>query len=92
MKLKINSPELRNLPWQERPADSLETVWRYTENPIIGRRGTPTSNSIFNSAAVPYKDGFALRLQFRRNPLGHQPRTVHGGTGRSGGGNAYIRL
>lgn len=71
MKLKINSPELRNLPWQERPADSLETVWRYTENPIIGRRGTPTSNSIFNSAAVPYKDGFAgvFRVDDRRREM-----------------------
>ena len=71
MKLKINSPELRNLPWQERPADSLETVWRYTENPIIGRRGTPTSNSIFNSAAVPYKDGFAgvFRVDNRRREM-----------------------
>ncbi len=47
------------IPWEERPEGCKDVVWRYSENPIIGRYGTPTSNSIFNSAVVPYKDGFA---------------------------------
>ena len=34
-------------------------VWRYTENPIIGRSGNKVSNSVFNSAVVPFEDGFA---------------------------------
>lgn len=34
-------------------------MWRYDANPIIPRDAIPTSNSIFNSAVVPFKDGFA---------------------------------
>lgn len=34
-------------------------MWRYSENPIIERYATPTSNSIFNSAVVPFNDGYA---------------------------------
>ena len=52
MALQIIAPALSNLPWAERPENSREIVWRYPGNPIIGRHGTPTSNSIFNSAAV----------------------------------------
>lgn len=48
-----------NIPWEERPEGCKDVVWRYSNNPIIGRYGTPTSNSIFNSAVVPFKDGFA---------------------------------
>lgn len=47
------------IPWEERPSDSRDVMWRYSQNPIIGRYDTPTSNSIFNSAVVPFKDGFA---------------------------------
>ena len=48
-----------HLPWQERPENSTDVMWRYSENPIIERYATPTSNSIFNSAVVPFKDGYA---------------------------------
>ena len=34
-------------------------MWRYSGNPIIPRNLTANSNSIFNSAVVPFKDGFA---------------------------------
>ena len=34
-------------------------VWRYTENPIIDKSAMPTANSIFNSAVVPFEDGYA---------------------------------
>lgn len=47
------------IPWQERPKNCNDVLWRYTENPIIGRYDIPTSNSIFNSAVVPFNDGFA---------------------------------
>ena len=36
------------IPWQERPAGCTDVMWRYSENPIIGRYDIPTSNSIFN--------------------------------------------
>lgn len=50
---------MKNIPWQERPEGCNDVVWRYSENPIIDRYAIPTSNSIFNSAVVPFKDGFA---------------------------------
>lgn len=50
---------LPNIPWEERPADSAATVWRYSGNPVIPRDITPKSNSVFNSAVVPFEDGFA---------------------------------
>lgn len=34
-------------------------MWRYSENPIIPRDAIPSSNSVFNSAVIPFKDGFA---------------------------------
>jgi len=34
-------------------------MWRYSANPVIPRNLLPDSNSIFNSAVVPFKDGFA---------------------------------
>ncbi len=48
-----------NIPWEERPLDCSEVVWRYSQNPIIPRDLIPTSNSIFNSAVVPFEDKFA---------------------------------
>lgn len=48
-----------NLPWQDCAKGLEEPVWRYGNNPIINRHAIPTSNSIFNSAVVPFKDGFA---------------------------------
>lgn len=48
-----------NIPWEDRPAKSNDVIWRSTSNPIIGRYHIPSSNSIFNSAVIKYKDGFA---------------------------------
>ena len=48
-----------NMPWEERPAGCTDVMWRYSQNPVIGRYHIPSSNSIFNSAVVPFKDGFA---------------------------------
>ena len=50
---------MKQIPWQNRPAGNTDVLWRYTENPIIDRYQIPTLNSIFNSAVVPFEDGFA---------------------------------
>jgi beta-1,4-mannooligosaccharide/beta-1,4-mannosyl-N-acetylglucosamine phosphorylase len=50
---------VNSIPWQEKPKEHTEVLWRYSENPIIKRDAIPTSNSIFNSAVVPFNDGFA---------------------------------
>ena len=56
---KIIGNPLPNIPWQDKPANCNSCVWRYSNNPIIGRNGNKNSNSVFNSAVVPFKDGFA---------------------------------
>jgi len=48
-----------NIPWENKPEASNEIMWRYSQNPIIGRYHILTSNSIFNSAVVPFDDGYA---------------------------------
>jgi beta-1,4-mannooligosaccharide/beta-1,4-mannosyl-N-acetylglucosamine phosphorylase len=47
------------IPWEERPAECKDVVWRYSKNPVIQRNAIPSSNSIFNSAVVAFKDGVA---------------------------------
>ena len=61
----INAGSLPNIPWQEKPADlkTAAPVWRYTENPVMGRNPTPEIARIFNSAVVPWKDGFIAVLR-----------------------------
>ena len=58
-KTTIIGQALPNIPWQDRPAGSSDVVWRFDQNPIIPHDHIPSSNSIFNSAVVPYGDGFA---------------------------------
>jgi len=50
--------ELPNIPWEERPAECSDVVWRYSRNPIIPRNLIPSANSIFNPAVIPYKGEF----------------------------------
>ena len=58
-KLIIKGTPLPNMVWEDRPKDCKQVMWRYSKNPIIPRDLLPTSNSIFNSAVVPFYDGFA---------------------------------
>lgn len=57
--VKIIGESLSNIPWQEKPSDCTEAIWRYSENPIIKRNAIPNSNSIFNSAVVPFGKSYA---------------------------------
>ena len=56
---KIIGKPLKNIPWEDKPQGYQYPVWRYSGNPIINRDDLFMSNSIFNSAVVPYGDGFA---------------------------------
>jgi beta-1,4-mannooligosaccharide/beta-1,4-mannosyl-N-acetylglucosamine phosphorylase len=47
------------IPWEERPAGAGGVLWRSSRNPIIRRDHLPRANSIFNSAVVPFRDGYA---------------------------------
>ena len=55
----LSGSSLPNMPWEEKPANCREAIWRYSGNPIIGRDGNKRSNSVFNSAVVPFGDGYA---------------------------------
>jgi beta-1,4-mannooligosaccharide/beta-1,4-mannosyl-N-acetylglucosamine phosphorylase len=52
-------PDLPNIPWEDKPAGYPGVMWRYSRNPVIPRNLIPSSNSIFNSAVVPYRGRFA---------------------------------
>ena len=55
----INSNPVPNMPWQDRPEGIKGApIWRYSENPIIGRNPVENVARIFNSAVIPYEDGF----------------------------------
>ncbi len=56
-----------SIPWQDRPAGCQDVVWRYSENPIIDRNPIPRGARVFNSAAMPYEDGFiaVLRIDYK---------------------------
>jgi beta-1,4-mannooligosaccharide/beta-1,4-mannosyl-N-acetylglucosamine phosphorylase len=53
------SQKIQNMPWEEKPVGCNEVLWRSKCNPIILRNAIPKSNSIFNSAVVPYQGEFA---------------------------------
>ncbi len=60
MSVKLLAPvSLPNIPWEERPADCSDVVWRSPRNPIITRRDAVRANSIFNSAVVAHQGKFA---------------------------------
>ena len=57
--IEIKGMPLAAMPWEDRPAGSAKVMWRYSGNPVIKRDALPDSNSIFNSAVVPFGNGFA---------------------------------
>lgn len=79
MSVKIIGSTLSNIPWQSRPTTGTEhdVVWRYSANPVVPRNAIPSSNSIFNSAVTPFRDGFAgvfrcdYRTRFANLHVGH---------------------
>jgi beta-1,4-mannooligosaccharide/beta-1,4-mannosyl-N-acetylglucosamine phosphorylase len=55
---KIIGAALSNIPWQEKPAGYNGVIWRHDSNPIVTWNPTKSTARIFNSAVVPYQDGF----------------------------------
>ncbi|TWT87355.1 Beta-1,4-mannooligosaccharide phosphorylase [Pseudobythopirellula maris] len=73
--------ESRPFPWQDRPAGCDEVVWRHSENPIIPRSPFPGVQGIYNSAVVPFGEGYigVFRTEKRtRFPLLHVGRSPNG--------------
>ena len=72
---------MNDIPWEDRPAGNADVVWRYSQNPIIPRDLIPSSNSIFNSAVVPFQDGYAgvFRCDNKKREMNvHRGRSVDG--------------
>jgi beta-1,4-mannooligosaccharide/beta-1,4-mannosyl-N-acetylglucosamine phosphorylase len=80
-KMVVKSSALPNIPWEERPRDCRDIVWRSQKNPIITRDVVPDANSIFNSAVVPFEDGFAGVFRCDNTARIMQ---LHAGTSRDG--------
>ncbi len=61
----LTGGSLPNIPWQDRPQNDRHDapVWRYTENPVIGRNPVKGVARIFNSAVAPYQGGFIAVLR-----------------------------
>ena len=58
-KYQMIAPALPNVPWQEKPEGHINSpLWRYRDNPIIGRNPLPGVARIFNSAVMPYEGKF----------------------------------
>ncbi len=55
----VGAGSLPEIPWEDRPEGCADPVWRYSRNPVIPHDLLPTSNSIFNSAVVPFAGGYA---------------------------------
>ncbi|MEI6055407.1 MAG: glycoside hydrolase family 130 protein [Lentisphaerota bacterium] len=71
MKYKIVAESIPTIPWENKPANSSEIIWRYSKNPIIQRNHLPTTNSIFNSAVVKFGDEYRgiFRCDDRRREM-----------------------
>ncbi len=55
----INGTSLPNMPWEDCPEGYNRPVWRYSANPIIRRHPNAVADRVFNSALVPFEDGYA---------------------------------
>jgi beta-1,4-mannooligosaccharide/beta-1,4-mannosyl-N-acetylglucosamine phosphorylase len=70
-----------SFPWEPRPADCADLLWRYSGNPVIDRNPVPCAGRVFNSALVPYEDGYIAILRIDRRdgkPQLHLARSADG--------------
>ena len=56
--IKIIGENLENMPWEDKPQGYEGPVWRYSKNPIIDRNPAKGIARVFNSAVVPWEDGY----------------------------------
>ena len=83
--VKMLTAPVPNVPWQDRPAGPQNgaPIWRYSENPIIGRNPVKGVARIFNSAVMPYGDAFIGVFRGEQTNgipyiyLGHSKDAIH---------------
>jgi len=83
-KYKMIAPAVPNIPWQDRPEGITGApIWRYTDNPVVDRNPVEGVARIFNSAVMPYGDGFIGVFRGEQNNgipyvyLGHSDDALH---------------
>ena len=59
MNKTIIGSSLPNIPWEDKPRDCIDVLWRYSGNPILGWNPIPKAARIFNSAVAPFSGSFA---------------------------------
>jgi beta-1,4-mannooligosaccharide/beta-1,4-mannosyl-N-acetylglucosamine phosphorylase len=59
MSKTIIGNNLPNIPWEGKPKDCIDAVWRFSGNPIIGWNPIPKAARVYNSAIVPFNGEFA---------------------------------
>ena len=77
----INGEVIKNLPWVDKPEGCKDVVWRSAKNPILTRDAIKDSNSLFNSAVVPFNGAFAG--VFRSDDTTRR-QTLHAGFSKDG--------
>ncbi len=76
----VGSP-LAHIPWDERPPECSDPVWRFRGNPIIRRNPLPFAQGVYNSAAAAFGDGFAgvMRVEYKDSmPRLHAAHSLDG--------------
>lgn len=56
--VKIFCENLPNIPWEDRSSECNAAVWRYSNNPVIGRNPILSAPTVYNSAVIAYEDGY----------------------------------
>lgn len=52
------SEALPNIPWEPKPDNCKEVVWRHSGNPVIDLHPFPKGRSAYNSCVVPWEGSF----------------------------------
>ncbi len=58
MSKTIIGEALPNIPWQTKPKGCDEVVWRYENNPVVGRKAIKGTDKVYNSAVIPFEGEF----------------------------------
>ncbi|MCL2199005.1 MAG: glycoside hydrolase family 130 protein [Defluviitaleaceae bacterium] len=74
----LGEQTIPNMPWEAKPNEHKEVLWRYSGNPIFKLNPGPKAARVFNSAVIPYGDEFVG--VFRAD---HKDITMHLHFGRS---------
>ncbi len=69
------APEvLPTIPWEPRPENCTDALWRYSANPILGWNPIPRGARVFNSAVIAHEGAYkgVFRIDYKNGtPLLH---------------------